>query len=64
METKILETSFLMLEERASSQGSIKNLNDELEIIEEMKFGRGCISQYFINTSRDKSVNSKMPMFC
>lgn len=41
-----------------------KYLNDELEIIEGMKFGKGCISQYFINTSRGKSVNSKMPVFC
>lgn len=64
METKILEASLLMLEERASLQESIKNLNDELEIIEGMKFGRGCISQYFINTLRGKRVNSKMPMFC
>jgi chaperonin GroEL len=27
-------------------------LNDELGIIEGMKFGRGCISPYFINTAK------------
>ncbi|KAK2090676.1 60 kDa heat shock protein, mitochondrial [Saguinus oedipus] len=29
-----------------------KTLNDELESIEGMKFDRGCISPYFINTSK------------
>lgn len=29
-----------------------KTLNDELEIIEGMKFDRGNISPYFINTSK------------
>ena len=31
-----------------------KTLNDELEVIEGMKFDRGFISPYFINTSKGK----------
>lgn len=32
-----------------------KTLKDELEVIEGMKFDRGFISPYFINTSKGKS---------
>ena len=32
-----------------------KTLNDELELIEGMKFDRGYISPYFINSSKGKS---------
>lgn len=31
-----------------------KTLNDELEVIEGMKFDRGYISPYFINTAKGK----------
>ncbi|KAF7487147.1 hypothetical protein GHT09_000329 [Marmota monax] len=41
-----------------------KTLEDELEIIEGVKFDRGYISPYFINTSRGRNVNSRMLMFC
>lgn len=33
-----------------------KTLNDELEVIEGMKFDRGYISPYFVNTSKGKNT--------
>ena len=33
-----------------------KTLHDEMEVIEGMKFDRGFISPYFINTSKGGSV--------
>lgn len=41
-----------------------KTLSDELEIIEGMKFDRGYISPYFINTSKGNQHNIKFyPLF-
>ena len=37
-----------------------KTLKDELEIIEGMKFDRGYISPYFINSSKGQMIQSKL----
>ncbi len=43
-----------------------KTLTDEMEIIEGMKFDRGYISPYFMNTSKGAKVeyNDAMVLFC
>lgn len=37
-----------------------KTLKDELEVIEGLKFDRGYISPYFINSSKGKFMQKKM----
>lgn len=41
-----------------------KTLNDELEVIEGMKFDRGYISPYFINTSKGMVLHFFFPCVC
>lgn len=39
-----------------------KTLHDELEIIEGMKFDRGYISPYFINTAKGKAAEHRFQL--